>query len=79
MPLPVLNAARLSPDNRLVVVGLVLVVLGMITAAFPRPFVAVAPFYRVSMPERATPQSVRAARLGGLLVMVSGVAVLLLT
>jgi uncharacterized protein YjeT (DUF2065 family) len=66
-------------DDRLVVVGLVLVVLGIITAAFPRPFVAAAPFYRISMPERATPQSVRAARLGGLLVIVLGVVVLLLT
>jgi hypothetical protein len=60
-----------------VVVGFVLVVLGSVVAIFPRHIVAIAPYWRVGMPERATPQSVHAARIGALLVLVAGVIVVL--
>ncbi|HEX4654509.1 MAG TPA: hypothetical protein VH274_02075 [Mycobacteriales bacterium] len=46
-------------------------------AIFPRPIVAIAPYWRVGMPERATLQSVHAARIGALLVLVAGIIVVL--
>lgn len=57
-----------------VVVGLVLIVVGLILVAFPKPLVAAAPFWRIGMPETAA-ASLRAARIGAGLVVVAGIVI----
>jgi hypothetical protein len=57
--------------------GLTLAALGLALAVFPRPLVALATRYRISMPGRATADVVRAARVGAVIVAVVGIVVAL--
>jgi hypothetical protein len=60
-----------------VIFGLTLAVIGLVLAVFPRPLVLVATRYRISMPGRATPDVVRAARIGAVIVMAAGFVIAL--
>jgi len=57
--------------------GLTLIAIGLALAIFPRPLVALATRYRISMPGRPTPDVVRAARVGAVIVVAAGIVVAL--
>lgn len=60
-----------------VIIGLVLFVVGLILAAFPRAVVAAAPFWRSGMPG-TTAASLRATRLGAGLLVIAGIVIAIL-
>ena len=60
-----------------VIVGLVLIVVGLVLAAFPKPLVAAAPFWRIGMPGTDA-ASLRAARAGAGLLVVVGIVIAIL-
>ena len=60
-----------------VIIGLILIVVGLVLAAFPKPLVAAAPFWRIGMPGPAS-ASLRAARAGAALLVIVGIVVAIL-
>ena len=67
----------LTHHDQVVLFGLTLAGLGLVLAVFPRPLVVVATRYRISMPGRVTPNVVRAARIGALVVLTVGIVIAL--